>query len=158
MKKLLSIPLFLMLFTSCKKETTHLLKKETIQPAVSSFSFGVSHGYCIGECAKFYSIVEEQIFPDDMQRLQQPLLFKPEALSNEKYLIAKTLVDSFPAYLIDNPDTTFGCPDCYDQGVIYLELKNDEGVKYWIIDMDEKGQPSEIRDYIQQLKVVLSQL
>ena len=157
MKQLLSLSLFILAFTSCKKETIQLLKKGTNQP-VSSFSFGVSHGYCIGECAKFYSIVEGQVFPDDMHRLQQPLLFKPEALSNEKYLIAKDLVDSFPAYLINNPDTTFGCPDCHDQGAIYLELKSDEGVQYWNIDMDEKGQPSEIRDYVQQLIVVLSQL
>ena len=158
MKQLLYVSLLLLVFASCKKEKTQLLAKETSLPLNAAFSFGVSYGYCVGECAKFYLVTNDQIFPDDMQRIQKPLQFKTSALSNDKYLIAKSLIDSFPAFLINNPDTTIGCPDCYDQGTIYLELKNDEVVNYWTIDTDEKSQPAEIKAYIKQLFAVLNQL
>jgi hypothetical protein len=158
MKQLFPLLLFLTAVASCNKEPSQQSKKETDLASPAFFSFGASYGFCVGDCANFYLIEKQQIFPDDMKILQKPLIFKSTALNNEKYLIAKPLIDSFPAYLINNPDTTFGCPDCYDQGAIYLELKNEEGVKYWNIDMDEKGQPGEIRDYIQQLILVLNQL
>lgn len=158
MKQLLYVSLLILVFASCKKEKTQLLTKEAGLPESFAFSFGVSHGFCVGECAKFYSITNEQIFPDDMQRLQKPLLFKTTALSNEKYLVAKSLLDSFPAFLINNPDTTIGCPDCHDQGAIYLEAKGDGVVKTWNIDTDENKQPAEIKAYIQQLLTVLNQL
>ena len=93
-----------------------------------------------------------------MKILQKPLIFKSTALNNEKYLIAKPLIDSFPAYLINNPDTTFGCPDCFDQGLLYIELKSNDGIRYWNIVMDENSQPAEIRDYVRKLLTVLSEL
>ena len=157
MKQLLFISL-LLVFTSCTKEKTKLLTKEAGLPQNAAFCFGVSHGYCVGECAKFYSINNEQIFPDDMQQIQKPLLFKTTALSREKYLIAKSLIDSFPAFLTNNPSTTIGCPDCYDQGAIYLEVKENGVINYWNIDTDENQQPTEIKAYIQQLFAVLNQL
>jgi len=158
MKQLLYVSLLLLVFASCEKERAQRPIKETGLPESVVFSFGVSRGFCVGECTKFYSITNEQLFPDDMQQLQKPLVFKTTALSNEKYLIAKSLTDSFPAFLTNNPDTTFGCPDCHDQGAIYLEVKDDGVVKYWNIDTDETRQPAEIKAYIQQLFAVLNQL
>ena len=157
MKQLLFISL-LLVFISCKKEKTQLLTKKTGLPQNVAFSFGMSRGFCVGECAKFYSVTNEQIFPDDMQQIQKPLLFKTTALGDEKYLIAKSLIDSFPAFLTNNPDSTFGCPDCHDQGAIYLEVKENGVINYWNIDTDENKQPAEIKAYMRQLFAVLNQL
>ena len=94
-----------------------------------------------------------------MDRLIIPLKFKNETLPVDKFNLAKKLLDKFPQYLLFNPNKTFGCPDCADQGGYYIEIKEKNGeVKNWHIDTDTSKQPAEIRAYIEDLRMLLGQL
>jgi hypothetical protein len=123
------------------------------------FAFGNARGFCQGNCANFFLIKASYIYPDDLDYyLGSSLKFKSDRLPVEKYNLAKKLIDNFPPYLIDNPDKTFGCPDCVDQGGIHIEIKEKGLIKRWHFDTIISNLPIEIKDYVQEIAVVLEQL
>ncbi|MCX6146831.1 MAG: hypothetical protein NTW25_06210 [Candidatus Kapabacteria bacterium] len=84
--------------------------------------------------------------------------FSSVPLSNDKYLLAKSLLDSLPQYLTNNPNITIGCPDCTDQGKILIEIKSNGVITYWNIDTNTKDYPKEIESYITKLKKIVEEL
>lgn len=134
---------------SCKKEST---------TKFDSFTFGTSYGYCVGNCTSFFLIQDGNLYADDMERLTTPLKFKTDKLSVDKYNLAKQLQTNFPAYFKQNPNRTFGCPDCADQGSIYIQTTINGKTETWLIDTDPTTQPSEIKSYLSDLRNVLAQL
>jgi hypothetical protein len=123
------------------------------------FAFGDAHGFCLGNCANFFIIKDGKIYPDDMDfYIESSIKFKSEALPNEKYELAKRIIDNFPTYLIDKPNKTFGCPDCADQGGIHIEIKEKGQIKIWHFDTNISNLPHEIQDYVQEIVLVLEQL
>jgi hypothetical protein len=126
---------------------------------IDYLSFGKAYGYCAGDCAKFFKLEGEKIYPDTITRYTgQAIGFNINPLSNDKYLLAKELKDNFPSYLFNRPGETIGCPDCADQGGIHLEIKDNGVSKFWHIDMDINKQPVEIRPYLEKVLAILSQL
>jgi hypothetical protein len=121
------------------------------------FIFGTAHGECIGNCAIFYKITEDKLYIDDMDYLAE-FVFLPEPLSYEKYLLTIGLVEDMPEYLSENPDETFGCPDCADQGGIHIEYRKNGVTHFWHIDTDVSQQPIEIREYVVELLSVMESL
>ena len=149
MKKIILVFAITFILISCKKETT---------TKFDSFAFGTSYGYCVGNCANFFLIEGDDLYADNMERLTTPLKFKMDKLSVDKYNLAKQLLTNFPAYLKQKPNITFGCPDCADQGSIYIETIVNGKVETWLIDTDTTKQPAEIRNYINELRAVLVRL
>jgi len=147
--ELIIIVVFLSLFSFCSKD------KST---DYDYFAFGTAHGECIGNCARFFLIQNNNLYPDDMDYYNTVLKFQKTPLPEDKYKSAKKLIEDFPEYLKDNPNLTFGCPDCADQGGIHIELKTNNRIEYWHIDMDVGNQPAEIRSYIQEMLVIIDQL
>jgi hypothetical protein len=140
----------LLFFTSCTKD-----KLENLD----YFSFGNAYGFCQGNCANFFLIKGDKIYPDDMDYYYgSSLKFMEEALPGEKYNLAKKLIDNFPAYLIDNPNRTFGCPDCADQGGIHIEIKEKGQIKRWHLDTTVSNLPAAIQDYVKEIAIVIEQL
>ncbi len=151
MSKVLAICFVLLAGFSCDKSNSG---------TINSLSFGTAHGMCAGDCAIFFKIEGDKIYPDSSLRYSDfgSLVFAATPLSNEKYLLAKELKDSFPVYLLKNVNQTIGCPDCADQGGIHIEVRQNETVKFWHIDTDTSKQPVEIRRYIERLRTIISQL
>ena len=135
-------------------------KKDKEDGAVDFLSFGTAYDECIGNCANFFKLAGDKIYPDNTTRYsgEGSVIFKTTALSNDKYLLAKELIDNFPAYLLTTSGQTFGCPDCADQGGIHIELKTKGETKFWHIDIDVTKQPVEIRSYIERMRTILGQL
>lgn len=155
MKPLAIIAAIIIAFSSCSKDSN-----ERFDPnSVDHFSFGTAYGMCIGDCAKFYAIAKQQLFADTIKKyFVEPLGFSSTPMPDAKYQLAKQLLDSFPAYLLNRADTTYGCPDCSDQGGVHLQMKQNGVTRTWHIDNFVQNQPVEIRDYINKVKVVLNQL
>jgi hypothetical protein len=149
MKKIVLTFAVTFILFSCKKENT---------TKFDSFVFGTSYGYCVGNCANFFLIEDGNLYADDMERLTTPLKFKTDKLSVDKYNLAKQLRTDFPAYLKQNPNKTFGCPDCADQGSIYIEATINGKTETWLIDTDTTQQPAAIKNYIRDLRNILTQL
>lgn len=153
MKKVLIIVLMLVIGLSCKKNTAKL------NPVPTDYLiFGTDGGMMEGSYI-YFKIQDNKIYATTPYiRGQSSIIYNTEPLPAGKYAIAKELKDSFPNYLLNHPDQTFGCPNCVDQGAIYLEIKQNEEVKYWHIDTNVGEQPAEIRPYIQKLIQVVVQL
>ena len=148
-KKIAPLIVLLVFLFSCEKDRLANLEY---------FSFGSAHGFCNGNCADFFIIKNNNVYPDDMDRYLEPLKFKSEALSTDKYYLAKKLIDKFPSYLIDNPDRTFGCPDCADQGGIHIEIKENGQIKRWHFDTTISNLPPMIQEYIKDVSEVIEKL
>lgn len=146
--KILSVLLIAMI-SSCLKEDTY---------RVEYFAFGTAYGECTGDCAKFFLIMDGKIYPDISATYEGRVVFGDSALPDDKYLFAKPLITNFPSYLLFFPDSTFGCPDCHDQGGIHIEMMNNNDIVNWHIDMDIDKQPEEIRQYLSVMLAVLADL
>jgi len=148
--KIVTFIVILILSSSCTKDNLD---------NIDSFSFGSAYGFCQGNCANFFIIKDGDIYPDDMDYYPgSSLKFKSEALPNEKYNLAKKLIDGFPEYLIENPNKTFGCPDCADQGGIHIEIEEKGQIKRWHFDTTISNLPTEIREYVQEISNVIEEL
>ncbi|HCM77301.1 MAG TPA: hypothetical protein DIS90_13025 [Cytophagales bacterium] len=121
--------------------------------------FGMAHGFCAGDCAHFFQLKDGQLFRDVVERYtgSEPA-FEVTPMSKDQYEIAKQLIQDFPDYLTNNPNTTFGCPDCADQGGYHLYYKSETAVSYWHIDTSLENVPAEIRDYMSKVRTVVDQL
>lgn len=155
MKPLLVITITIIAGLSCKKSD---VGSKVV--AVDYLSFGKAYGYCVGDCAQFFKLEEEKIYADSATRYTGAgsIVFNTNFLPNDKYLFAKELKENFPAYLYNSSNQTYGCPDCVDQGGVHLEVKKNGVTKYWHIDMDTNRQPVEIRQYVERVLAILSQL
>jgi len=154
MKPIIFVLALGLVFSSCSKDA------DKFDPSsVDHFSFGTSYGMCLGDCAKFFAIANRQLFPDTLSNYYTGTVgFSSTPLPDAQYQLAKELLDNFPVYLINHPDTTFGCPDCADQGAIHLQIKENNVVKTWHVDTHVSNQPVEIRNYIARLRAILDQL
>jgi hypothetical protein len=148
--KLLLIVISISLFSFCSKEKSL---------DFDYFTFGTAYGECLGNCARFFQIKDNKLYADDMNYyFNSDLKFLNEPLPAEKYNLAKKLIEDFPDYLRNNPNKTFGCPDCADQGGIHFVIKNNDKIEYWHIDTVLDNQPAEIKEYIQEMLSILEQL
>jgi hypothetical protein len=153
MRNIILLTVLFVLLASCK------VKDNTIEPSQTEyFIFGTGYGECVGNCSHFFQISNSKIYPDDMLGAYTQMKFSSTPLSNDKYLLAKSLLDSLPQYLTNNPNITIGCPDCVDQGKIYIEFKSNGVIIYWNIDTNTKDYPKEIESYITKLKKIVEEL
>lgn len=152
MRLIIAVAVFACLFINCKKSSSHI-------DGNHQFVFGITYGYCMGDCAHFYALDSGKLYADDVPgQYTGTLAFKTEALPNDKYLLAKQLVDSFPAFLLNNKDTTYGCPDCSDGGAVHIWCNVNGKVRYWNIDNMNERNPAEIQTYILKLQNVMHKL
>jgi len=146
----------ILLLSSCKKDQT-----TSIHP--SSFVFGWCHCYlCMTPEASFeyYEIKNGAVYPDSMNNFPGvvPLVFATIPLSNSKYQLAAALISSFPQYLQNNPNQTFGTINCNTSSAVHIEYTENGQLKTWDIDQDTANQPIAIRAYVAQMDSVFQQL
>jgi len=157
------------LFTECKKGSNPVEEPVpfcgvNMLPLDNSgyFSFGKYYSMCGGpNCASFYQLRNGAVYPDSMVHFTQPLVFSTIQLTAPNTLgIASTVLYSFPQEMTNHPDTTFGCPDCHDQGGYYIEYKasSTAPVQYWSIDPDTAYLSNAMREYLGRVDTVLAHL
>lgn len=133
-------------------------KEKRTFTAANSFVFGASYSLCMDDCATFFKIQDQQLYPDNTNSYVNPLIFSGTPMSHDQYLLAKQLQDSLPAYLTSHTDTSYGCPDCHDQGMVHIQQTVNGVRRSWIIDAEVSAIPVEIRHYIEQVKAIILQL
>lgn len=157
MKRIILFGIFLtslLIFSACSNDSSDLETNEG-----DYLIFGTFNGECFGQCTNLYKVDEEQIFEDDLNiGLPEDIPFKSEPMENSKFELAKQLKENFPNELLESSERTYGCPDCSDQGGIYLELRRDGDINKWTIDTDDTDQEEFLLDYKQQIKVIMNQL
>ncbi len=126
--------------------------------ARDTFIFGTDGGSRPGNYT-YFKIENEKVYRNKaFAPGQETILFDSNPLPDDKSLLAKELKESFPGYLLNHPNQTFGCPNCADQGAIHIEMEHNGTLNSWDIDTDVNQQPAEIRPYIKRLLRIVPQL
>ncbi len=144
--KYLILVLIVALFSSCDKvdeigmnESDYLI-------------FGHFYGECIGEeCVETYKLTNEKLFEDlnDKYSGREPFHFVE--LKNGEFDEVKDLINFFPSELLIVDESTFGCPDCADQGGLYVEYKKEGVLRIWRIDQSKNEVPTYLHDFIDKI-------
>jgi len=117
--------------------------------------FGHFYGECIGEgCVTMYKLEDDKLFQDTKKEYPRYDVFYEGSyieMDQADYDKVKDLFDYFPEQLLYEHDTTFGCPDCADQGGLYIEYKTNNIHKYWTIDQHKGYVPVFLHDFIEKV-------
>lgn len=133
---------------------------EKAYPDPSAFVFGSWYGFCIENCIHVYKLENGKLYPDDLSTRHQSeeITFQTTPLDEKWAKKAQKLYELFPAYLSKNPNLTIGCPDCHDQGVLYLAFEENGKLKEWKIDPVENNYPPEITTFMIAMKELISEM
>lgn len=128
--------------SACKKDTPKLGSGDYL-------IFGHFHGECMGEeCVEMFELTSDELKEDSNDHYGGDGPYNFTSLTAEKFELVAGLAADIPAELIEQPDSTFGCPDCADQGGIYIELKEEGTTHKWTIDKSKTGSPDYLHDFI----------
>ena len=154
MQKLLIVLCFCFPFVACTDD------EKTVQFGEEDhLVFGTFYGECAGNCTVLYKIQSGLLFEDNVEiGIPEVILFNILPMSEAKYLIAEELTTTFPSDLIDSDKEVYGCPDCHDQGGVYLELKQGDDTRKWSIDTGNDEQSAQIIAYKVRLAAVMDSI
>ena len=127
------------LFLSCNKDND--------ENQFDYLIFGRINGECIGEiCIEIFKITETSLFEDTLDIPVQGFEFV--ALENAKFEQVKNLIDFFPRQLLNQNNTVFGCPNCSDQGELFIQISKNGIIKTWRIDQFKNEVPSYLHNFM----------
>jgi hypothetical protein len=114
--------------------------------------FGHFYGECLGEgCIEIFKLTNNKLFEDinDIYPGNSEIYSGNYIeLDNTNYDLVSDLIEYFPKDLLTENDTVFGCPDCADQGGLYIEYNVDGTHKFWIIDQALDSVPTYLHEFI----------
>ena len=149
--KSLSFFILILLLSSCSKTT--------VTNSGDPFIFGYYYGQCQGNCTHMFQIIDNAVYPDEVDYGFVDLRFSDEPLSTEDYLLVQDLAQDIPQELLDSSTDVYGCPDCADGGGIYLEITVDSEVRKWQFDtVDTEDMSESIVAYKNKLFEISSEL
>ncbi len=147
-KILISI-VFGLIIASCNKDDNTSLSESDY------LIFGQFNGLCAGEeCIEIFKLESNKLLEDINDNYPDRTNFYTGNyidLGNAKYDLVNDLTDYFPTNLINEIDTVFGCPDCADQGGLYIEYNFNGLRKFWIIDQSKVSVPNYLHDFIDKV-------
>lgn len=124
--------------------------------------FGQFYGFCVGQCFKPYQLTNIRLTVDnDEEHYMQGYTYKATDILDETALNeAKQLLEGIPQELLNAENgKVYGCPDCTDQGGIYLELNfNGKSKKVIIDNFDSEDQSNAIIAYKNKIRNVIQAL
>lgn len=140
---ILGFVLFGLSLTSCSDDDNDTFDNYMI--------FGRYYGECGGDCFSVFKLTTSDLWEDtSVQYYTDGYTFSTSALlADSVWDLTDHLLDSIPADLAAGPGgVTYGCPDCYDQGGIYIELgQNGLIYKYQIDQANTPDQNQDLLDF-----------
>jgi hypothetical protein len=119
--------------------------------------FGHSYGECIGpDCVKVFKLTDTSLYFDIYAKERKQGKHKYVELENSEFIKARELWELFPSELLTMPDTTFGCPDCRDQGALILQYSNAKKSWNFSIDQDKDELPTYLHPYVDKVNQIIS--
>jgi len=114
--------------------------------------FGHFYGECLGEdCIVTYKLTDKKLFEDNNDNYSGTGPFDFNELGIDKFSQVKDLIDYFPKELLNSNETTFGCPDCADQGGIFIQYVKNGDVNSWRIDQSKNDVPDYLHSFIDKV-------
>lgn len=114
--------------------------------------FGHFYGHCTGEaCVETFKLTKNKLFEDSNDEYSATEPFNFTELPSGKFEKVKELMDSFPVELLNEKEITLGCPDCHDQGGIFIQYSKNGSIKRWRIDQDKRDTPAYLHDFMDKV-------
>ena len=147
---------FLVIIFACVIGTSSCSTNDEIKTSNESFLiFGHFYGECLGEeCVEIFKLEDERLFEDTNDLYPNQDNFYSASfveIGEDKYQLVSDLMDYFPDDLLHETKVVYGCPDCADQGGLYLEYKSGEMHKYWIFDQFKADVPENFHEFMDKV-------
>jgi hypothetical protein len=121
--------------------------------------FGHHFGFCAGEeCLEYFRVTGTELveYEDNCTPgILSSCIPDSKKLSDAKFTFAQNLIANFPDSLFSETATTIGCPDCADQGGLYLEIKQGDVIRFWDLDNDNSSLPTYLRAYADEVRAAI---
>jgi len=152
---MLKLPLPVILFANFISLASCTQNEEITLSDEAFIVFGHFYGMCIGEsCVEIFRLEEERLL-EDINDLypSQGSFYEGNfvELGDDKYQLVNDLMDFFPEGLLEESKIQHGCPDCADQGGLYIEYKSNEIHKYWILDQSKASVPDYMHEFMDKV-------
>lgn len=142
----------LTLFSSCDKDTGNGVAE------TDYLIFGDFYGECIGpNCVNTYKLTDTKLYMD-LQKNYSSTDFRFVRLDQTSFENVYDLKDYFPSDLLDESDDVIGCPDCLDQGGIFISYSNNGVIKTWRIDNSKDAVPAYLHAFMDKVHEKLNYL
>ena len=150
MTRLFMIVSSLFLLVSCEKDP--------VLPVEDTLVFGHFYGMCAGEsCVLTYKLTSTTLHQDTIHNYSGTDLSFVQ-LGDDQFEIASGLLSSFPTELLDETDQVLGCPDCYDQGGLFIEYTGGLGQGSWRLDQTQSDVPSYLHPFMDEVNETIALL
>jgi len=118
--------------------------------------FGHFYGFCFGEeCIEIFKLANSKLYEDSNDNYaREPFNFKE--LSNDKFEASKDLLSFLPPELLFEKEGQIGCPDCADQGGVFIQYKNGSSVQQWRIDQNKSQVPKYLHSFMDEVIKTIS--
>ncbi len=125
--------------------------------------FGTYYGMCRADCINIYCVESNQLQKDDSVtygKLDWFYYFTPSRkMDAAKHKLAKGLLSQVPMELLAKNRTTIGCPDCADQGGIFIQAMSGPVSATLKLDItDTEEQSAEVIAFKKKILEVVAQL
>jgi hypothetical protein len=151
-KIFLALLAFIILSSSCQKDDH--------SNEIAYIVFGTYSGLCNGSenCIETYKLTPTELSEDsnDFYPCKAPYQFVLR--SNSDFNQASPIQTAFSDEMFDLPDSTFGCPDCLDQGGMYIEIKKNNQIHKWHLDQIKANIPEVFHPIHDEINIVINQL
>jgi hypothetical protein len=113
--------------------------------------FGHFYGLCTGEeCVETFKLTNTKLF-EDMNDNYSETDFDFVELGNDTFEQIKDLIDYFPDQLLSETENTLGCPDCVDQGGLFIQYSKNGNVQTWRIDQSKSAVPDYLHEFMDKV-------
>lgn len=121
--------------------------------------FGHYYGFCQGEdCVVTYKLTSNKLYEDTKDPYGGSGPFNFVLQPGDQFDIAKHLRNKLPARLLQEKDQTFGCPDCADQGGLFIQVSIRGSVQTWRLDQNERNVPGYLHDFMESVNDTIWEL
>lgn len=118
---------------------------------IDAIIYGVYTGECYGHCATMYQLEKDRLLVDTTDSFfkskSNAMIFNGYSLDSTQFQKAKEVINQLPDILLTSNSKSFGSPDAYDQGGIFIQIKSGAKTKSFYIDTELKLIPTELRNY-----------
>lgn len=151
---------------SCKETKEHNADNSNL-PEIGAMEsdeyliFGTYAGSCMGDCVDLFKLTKDALFKDvSNKRPYQEGFYEGDykKLPTIDYKRVSALFGGVNPLEGKNNGKTYGCPDCADQGGIYIEYGNGEEKIKGYLDTNMDALPEELRENASMLKGLVSLL
>lgn len=132
----------LLTLVGCNNDT------EVISEKGDYLLFGDFYGMCGGSgCVRIYKVTETGLYADtEADYNMTNFNFTP--MPQEKFLLVNDLPELIPSELLTEESDIIGCPDCADQGGIFIVYVHNGTVNSWRIDQYKPAIPEYLHTFV----------